>query len=419
MHRVLLGLLLGLSIMGAGTVKAELVAASSGATLNIVDVSASGLNVISSASIPSDGLPEGFQIFEIKRHPTNGLIYTSAYNPCRDGEEWCWGSARIDKFRLSGSALSHVGPAYVMDDAAFQADGISCAEGDEVFTDYPGQEGFCAPTNFTFSDDGTRLYIDDDELDGVQIFAVDSTTGNLSFLSEGADTNQHGLAYLNGRLYNGSTTISVVGDTPMEIVSGNTGNATEILPDGTLMTAISNQTIEAYSLADPDAPALIDSLATGNRSALDTARSDDASFFVVSGRELLTSVSWDGSTLTQLQQISTPPDPGATEERANRQVELIDNGSTGLVVAAFFEPEDDIDYGTRPTGIELWSVDTATGSFTEVDEILFGDGWTRAVLALGEAGPAPVMRSVPVNATWTLVLMIGLMLAVAGMRMRS
>lgn len=419
MTRLLQFVFIGLLLLGAQNANAQLVGVSSGPTVNVFDVTSGSLDLVSSTSIPSAGLPAGFQIFAIKQHPTTGVIYTSAANSCFDGDLWCWGSARIDKFQLTGSTLSHIGPAYIMDNAAFLADGINCAEGDELFTGYPGQEGFCQPTNFVFSADGSRLYIDDDELDGIQIFAVDPGTGNLSFLSEGASTSNHGLAYLNDRLYNGSTTISVAGDTPVEVFDGDQGNATEVLPDGTLVSGISNQRIEAFDLTDPDAPALIDSLNTGGASALDTARSDDASFFLLSGRELLTSVSWDGSAFTQLDQISTPAVPGGANQRNNRHLDLVDLGPTVLAVVSYFEAEDDVDYGTRPTGVELWSVDTATGAFAQVDDQVLGGGWSRDVLVLGPApAPTPVLQSVPVNSNWALILMISVLLMVAAVRLR-
>jgi len=420
MLRLVPFVLIGFLLLGAQSANAQLVAVSSGPTVNVYDVTGGSLDLVSSASVPSDGLPAGFQIFAIKRHPTSGVIYTSAANTCPNGDLWCWGSARIDKFQLNGSTLTHIGPAYIMDNAAFLADGITCAEGDEVFTGYPGQEGFCQPTNFVFSPDGSRLYIDDDELDGIQIFSVDPGTGNLSFISEGASTSNHGLAYLDSRLYNGSHTISVAGDTAVDVFEGDEGNATEVLPDGTLVSGISNQRIEAFDLVDPDAPALIDSLNTGGASALDTARSDDASFFVLSGRELLTSVSWDGTTFTQLDQISTPAVPGGEEPRNNRHLDLIDQGPTALIIVSYFEREEDADYGTRPTGVELWSVDTATGAFAQQDAALLGGGWTRDVFVLGPApDPVQIFRSVPVNANWTLILMISVLLVAAAVRLRA
>ncbi|MDZ7790820.1 MAG: hypothetical protein U5L08_10090 [Xanthomonadales bacterium] len=408
-----------IAVTFAGLAPAQSVLVSSGPTLNLVEVTDTGMTIVDSASIPTGDLLVIHQIFSVKQHPTNGLIYASSANPCYSGNVGCWGNGRVDKFELVNNQLSWVGAAYIMDDAAFQADGISCAQGDETSTGYPGQEGFCQPTNMVFSDDGSRLYIDDDELDGIEIFSVDPATGDLSFISEGASTSYHGLAYQGDRLYNGASVISVAGDTPSLVAAIEEGNATEILQDGTLVSTIYNQRLTAYDLADPDAPAVVDDLALGGGGALDTARTDDASLFVVSGREVLTSVGWDGATFTQLDQAATPA-PGGGSSRANRGVALVEQGGNLLAIVAHFQAEDDADYGTNPTGAELWSVDPTTGAFSLVDSEPLGSGWSRtAVVVTGTAPPPPPQAtSVPVNASWAIWVLIAMLLFVAGIRLR-
>jgi len=64
-----------------------------------------------------------------------------------------------NRFTFTRSDISYGGLAYEMNNAAFEADGITCAEGMEVDTGFPGQEGLCVPLGLSLSADGSRLYM--------------------------------------------------------------------------------------------------------------------------------------------------------------------------------------------------------------------------------------------------------------------
>ncbi|MBY6205621.1 hypothetical protein [Halomonas denitrificans] len=367
----------------------QLAVVNSGPALYLVDTSGGSLSILDSATIPPAEVLQIHQIFHVVQHPTNGMIYASSNNPCFDGTIGCWGNGRVDKFQVSGSTISYVGPAYIMNNDAFLNDGISCAQGTEMDTGYPGQEGFCAPTRMAFSPDGSRLYIDDDELDGIEIFSVDPGTGDLSFLAEGGSTSYHGLLFQNDRLYLGNSVFSVAGDAVTGVLDDEYGNGNVLLPSGAMMTALNNNAIAAYSLANPDAPAEIDLLNIGGGTAVDIAGTADGSLWVLGGRDVLTTVSWDGATLTQLDQVTTP-----TTQRAHRDVAIIEAGGAIYALVAHFTPEVDADYGTNATGAQLWSIDPGTGALTQVSDLPLADGWSRAALPVSGV-VLPAAETVP------------------------
>lgn len=138
---------------------------SDGTALKLISVDGDELTVVDTASVPGDLLP-GHRIFNVAKHPSLPLYYSVSSNDCNPGDSWCWGNGRIDAFRVVDRSITH--------EFAFVEDGsqldIACARVDSGFE---GQAGLCAPNGLVFSADGSRLYVDDDYLDGVQVFAVD------------------------------------------------------------------------------------------------------------------------------------------------------------------------------------------------------------------------------------------------------
>src|SRR5690606_10337550 len=119
----------------------------------------------------------------------------------------------------------------------------------------------CAPNGMVFSPDGTRFYVDDDELDGIHVFSVDAA-GDLTFLSEGANTTAHGLTIdaTGTYLYNGSKVIEVTGDVAADVFVGVPGNATALVELGGqpgLISTVDTQAVAVYDLTDPEAPSQI------------------------------------------------------------------------------------------------------------------------------------------------------------------
>src|SRR5690606_36529464 len=147
------------------------------------------------------------------------------------------------------------------------------------------------------------FYVDDDELDGIHVFSVDAA-GDLTFLSEGANTTAHGLTIdaTGTYLYNGSKVIEVTGDVAADVFVGVPGNATALVELGGqpgLISTVDTQAVAVYDLTDPEAPSQIDDLELGSHGArdLDFLPSFGLGRILVVGRDVVQTVSFVGSTL--------------------------------------------------------------------------------------------------------------------------
>ncbi len=343
---------------------------SNGTSLSLVSIVGDEIEVVATAEIPAAGLLAGHRIFNVIKHPTLPLYYAASANDCSIGTEWCWGNGRIDTFEVDGDTITHVF-AFVEDETQTE---ISCAV-EVVDEDYVGQVGYCAPVGMVFSSDATRLYVDDDELDGVQIFAVDPD-GVLTFIAEGASTSDHGLAIdpTDTYLYNGSHVIDVSGDVATDLTPGNNGNATALVDlDGTtgIITTYGVGTLAVLDLVDPTAPSEVDSLAiAGTNSTRYFDFLPSLERIVSVGMNVVNSVSFDGATLS-LDDTYNSPGPDDVQYRT---VSLSQDGSRAL--AAWFTT----DTVEQPGGVDLFSV-AADGSLAQLDSIEFPAS-SRVVLRL-------------------------------------
>lgn len=365
----------------------EMFAVSAGTTLKMYGIDSGGdVSELSSVALPPEGLLSIHGIFDIKKHPSQPWLYVTSLNECSDGEIGCWGNARIDRFSYNAfGVLQYEGLAfnYTTDS------GPDCVNTDWGYT---GQIGACAPTTIAFSADGTRLYADDDELDGVQIFGVGSS-GNLTFIWEGANTNRNGLAVSPSgtHLYNGSNVIELTSDTASDIVEGTGGNATEIVTNSeganlmvtTQFTRATNE-LAIYDLADQAAPSLIDSLVLDDAPVIEfvnggsarfQASSNNLSQFVVVGVESVATISFDGSTFTLQNQLFDTDD---TIDVINRSVAVTNSGGRALV--SWFKPYDAAGDPLLTGGLTLYSI-AADGTLT-LDQTFDYTTPSRAVLAV-------------------------------------
>lgn len=339
---------------------------SDGITLRLMAIESGELVEVDTAALPTDGLLDGHQIFNVIAHPSEPWLYAASANECNPATEWCWGNARIDRFALDGDTITHDGAAFLYD--ASQTE-IDCAQDD---FGNEGQVGACAPIGMAFSSDATRLYVDDDDFDNVHVFSVDAA-GDLAFIEEGASTSVHGLAIdaTDSYLYNGSNVIGVDGDTPTDITAGSGGNATSVveLAGGPgLLTTISTTSVAVFDLVDPEVPSSIDQLDFASNEARDLAFVPDLSRIVSVGRDVVAASSFDGTT------IALDDRYDATEAFTVEYRGVALDTAAEHAVVAWFETEGT----TRTGGVDLFTIG-ADGALAQVDRVELGAGATVAL----------------------------------------
>lgn len=239
------------------------------------------------AALPSD-LTDGQTIFGVRQHPTRPWLYATSML-----DEWY--EARLDRFEITAAGLEH-------------RDGVTLADISALAC-----EQYCAPTELTFSPDGTRLYLHEDDSDVVAVFAVDLATGALEFLFESADNVfMQGLTHHPSEpyLYNGGTALLVSADAIALVHSGDGGNANTITQahGQSLMYATGpyNESFAVYDLTDPAAPSLVDEvlfeneLGDAQRWGHFLAVAEDGARVLVVGRDRLATYAFDGSNLAEL-----------------------------------------------------------------------------------------------------------------------
>jgi len=326
-----------------------------GASLRLIVFDGGEVEELSKATIEGD--VEELAIYGVTAHPTKPWLYTASLH------EEDWGDARIDRFVVARDTISHDGVAFLH--AVDGKDALSCVLGDEER---------CVPVGMVFSPDGSRLYVDDDQQDVIQVFAVDEA-GDLEFLAEGAYTDVHGLTTdpSGTYLYNGSNVIEVTNDEPKTIFSGEGGNATSLITLESGPALISTGFTEAvalYSLADPLAPSLITEHYFGAESpARDLGFTAGLERIVTVGRNRVHSLSFDGTDIVL-------DDTYTADEELTIQYRGVDVAPDGSYALATWFASDDTMFG----GMDLFEID-AEGALTRIDSQKF-EGTSRVVFAL-------------------------------------
>lgn len=310
-----------------------------GTSLRLVGVGDDEIVEYATASIESDSLPMGLGIFGIVAHPTQPWLYTASLI------DQDWGGARIDRFVVIGDSITHDGAAFLY---AGDIPGMECLDGSDG----------CAPIGLAFSSDGSRFYVDDDDLDGVQVFSVDAA-GDLTFISEGAYTEVHGLTIdpTDTYLYNGTNVIEVTGDVPVSLTAGDGGNSTTVVDlNGTpgLITTQYTESIGIYDLTDPEVPVEVDLLVIAANEVRDLGFVPSLERIIAVGRDVVHSVSFDGATLS-LDDTYTAAKGFTTQYRGGA---LAVDGTYAL--AGWFAS------GAIPGGLDLFAV-AADGSLALLD----------------------------------------------------
>ena len=370
-------------------------------------------------------------IFDLQMSPVNGEVYLASFNPCGDASIGCWGNARIDRFRVTSSTIEHIGPAFKFDPATAAADGAPrCAEDDFGF---PGQFGACAPSDFTFSPDGTRVYVDEDNDDYVEIFEV-LANGNLAFIRTAteAPTSNHGFEISNDGqyLYHSENVFRIDGDNLTQVNSGNVGTQQLLLNSG-LLVAIAAGQLRIYDLDDPAVPNEL-GRAQFNENALDFGTLD-GNRFVISGRSMIAVAEWDGTDFTVLDELAVADGDmpgGGTRRMSVRGIDVFRQGGELYAVAAMFARGDDEDFDINPAFIRGYRV-ASDGTLTEVwSEPVSGQA--RSVMLAGgsqrisgqsvgsiQFQPAVEPLAVPTNAVWALLALLLLIGTIGVRQLRS
>lgn len=341
---------------------------SHGNTLRLVEVSASGMTEFDRFSFDraDEDILLTHTIFDLQMSPVNGEVYVSSFNPCNWATIGCWGNARIDRFQITSSGLNHIGPAFKFNpDTAAAAGAPSCASTD---SGYSGQFGTCAPSDFTFSPDGARVYVDEDDLDYVEIFEV-LANGNLTFIRTATEarTGPHGFEISNDGqyLYHSERVFQIDGDLLTQVNDGARGPQ-QLLLDNGLMAAIASGTLRIYDLTDPAAPNQLGQ-ATFSENILDFATLDGTRF-VVSGRSIVAVADWDGSDFTVVSELLIADGVLPNDDTARlsaRGIDLFTQGGELYAVAAMFTSGADEEYDLNPAFIRGYKV-ASDGTVTEM-----------------------------------------------------
>ncbi|CAA0096848.1 Uncharacterised protein [BD1-7 clade bacterium] len=190
--------------------------------------------------------------------------------------------------------------------------------------DNGNQQGFCAFTALAFSDDGNRLFVNEDDNDTALSFDVNAD-GTLTFVAESEDdsTSRQGLAVSadGSVLYNGTNTLNITADSLDVASEGEGGNATQVtvLADETpvLVTTIDTDSVGIYGLqSDPRVPAEIALLPLENNNARYVDIAANNKWLAAAGfnqDSYLSLLSFDGTTLDETTQIGIVNDITPTE----------------------------------------------------------------------------------------------------------
>ena len=263
------------------------------------------------------------------------------------------------------------------------------------------QAGYCATTAMTFSEDGTRAFVNEDGDDVALSFSV-NTDGNLTFLAQSSSSSSVSLQGIavhpdNSVLYNGSNSYTVTDDAIIqhewegEDIEG--GNATEVVRNSSgksrLISTLSNEALGIYDIeTNPLTPRLISSVDISDLTD-DSIRfqdhSDDLGIIAVVGPSSLSTWSYDGATLTNLDTLDTEVEftdckDDCDYQVMSRGVQVTGDGSWA-VVSTFVNVWDDESLATVPYlgSTAVYSIDATTGELLEVSKLPLA-GLSRALL---------------------------------------
>lgn len=309
-----------------------------------------------------------YAIFGMAMHPSGKWVYTTSTYECWSGDPLCWGSGLISRFAVDWSKGQ----------LAFEE---SVTSG----------RSYTAPVSLVFSENGALLFNQDDELDGIDLWSVDTANGRLTHLASSLDNDArlHGLVLSDDgtRLYNGNNVFSFNASAPASITRINTGigsNSCTIV-NGTLYSSTRASgvwSLKTYSLTNPDVPAEVGSVSTA---AVNEAReivvSPDGGLVVTAGFAGLKSYTYANNTFTEamgtgdteyIDGFDAWPDSSAVRKMFRS---LTVNGAGDRLAAAYFtnDPDSDVLGGLPPAGVMLFSLapDGSIAKLTQDDQGIY------------------------------------------------
>jgi len=268
-----------------------------------------------------------YSIFDLAMHPSGKWLYATSFYDCPLGDPYCWGGELISRFAIDWTT----GALTLQESVRAQAN-----------------SNYGAPVALVFSPDGTRMFNQDDDLDGVKMWNVNTSTGALTFVAETAPdvTRAHGLAVSadGTKVYHASNVFTVgpasitLSFTPAPAAWDNSN----LIVNNVLYGARTSWAIKTYSLANPAAPAETASAATtGLNEARAIAVSSSGSLIVSSGWGGLKSFTFNGTAIApvaavagELRDGGAPWPVNNTIRRMYRSLSLNKDGN--LLAASYF-----------------------------------------------------------------------------------
>lgn len=303
-------------------------------------------------------LGTNYFITDVRMHPSGKWVYASSQYDCYNGEPYCWGGDLISRFAID----------WTNGKLTFE----------KSFRTYDSDNA--APVAMVFSADGSLMVSQDDDLDGLLLWSVDSTTGDLTLQASRAGTGQHGIAFAatGNRIYHGSTVFEY-STSPYAMTrtfTGQSGNATTLAGDKLL--SVTPSQFRLYTVSNPAQPSLT---AFIDHSSTNEARSlvalNNGNLVVTSGLGGFVSYSVGTSTIT----IAAPStgtssliDGNTTTWPSSGPVRMyrnIDKDSTGQFLISTYATHDIPGAGQgalAPSGVVILRI-TADGGLSLVTDV--------------------------------------------------
>jgi Lactonase, 7-bladed beta-propeller len=252
-------------------------------TISVVDANTFTVTAPSAATTSGNvtvSIGSSYNIFDIAMSPGGKWIYATTNYGCANGTPpYCWGDGLISKFAVDWATGALTFENSVRDISDAQA----------------------APVTLDVSPDGKFLYVQDDNLNDLEMYSIDPITGDVvSELTSASGSDLHGLGVSadGTRIYNGDNVFAV--DAALETITNiysDVGGETNVIAGSNMfVTDLAN--LSAYSIINPDLPSLITSVATSNQEAREVAATANGTLLITAGWCGLMSFDFDGANIT-------------------------------------------------------------------------------------------------------------------------